>query len=122
MAMLVSRIRTMEQNIGIQHHPSGVVPTTVKLTKPYSREFIASYPDGVLAMQFHSGSPGSLNLNISLSREKYVVSQNASIYDNNIGAVDLLGNSGQTTNAIQFASQARVVQEGGMFSAFSHTV
>src|SRR3569833_3348872 len=39
----------------------------------YSREFVASYPHGVLAFRLSSGEPGKLNVKLSLSRDQGVL-------------------------------------------------
>jgi len=81
-----------------------------------SREYIASYPHGVLAFRFSASQSGKLNAKVSLSRSQWVLSQTASV---NKGAgghtIGLHGNSGQSSGAITFWSEARIVNSGGAY-------
>jgi hypothetical protein len=81
-----------------------------------SREYVASYPHGVLAIRLSADAPGKLNVKLSLSRSKWVLSQTAKT-DSGAGGhkVALSANSGQTSGAITFWSEARVVNSGGMY-------
>jgi len=81
----------------------------------YSREYVASYPHGVLAFRFSTGTPGKLNVKLSLSRERSVVSQTASAASSGSSAyaMSLSANSGQSSGAINFWSEARVTTIGG---------
>ncbi|EAQ89042.1 hypothetical protein CHGG_05661 [Chaetomium globosum CBS 148.51] len=80
----------------------------------YSREYVASYPHGVLAIRLTASAPGKLNAKISLSRSKWVTSQTAKT-DSGTGGhkVTLSGNSG--SDALAFWSEARVVNSGGVY-------
>ncbi|KAK3386489.1 glycoside hydrolase family 95 protein [Podospora didyma] len=106
---------TYEGTAGVRYTSSGV---------SYSREYVASYPHGVLAFRFTSSTPGKLNLKLSLSRAKWVLSQAASISrDNSAGhAVSLSANSGQSSDAINFWSEARVVNSGGSATSDGKTI
>ncbi|KAH7304241.1 Six-hairpin glycosidase-like protein [Stachybotrys elegans] len=78
----------------------------------YTREYVGSYPHGVIAMRMSSSQAGQLNVRVSLSRSQYTTSQTAST-SNGVNSVKLNGNSGQSSNAITFSSEARVVNTGG---------
>ncbi|KAI1499078.1 Six-hairpin glycosidase-like protein [Biscogniauxia marginata] len=78
----------------------------------YTREYVASYPHGVLAIRLGADQVGSLDVNISLSRAQYVTSQTASSSGSS-HSVFLGGNSGQASDPISFSSAARVVNSGG---------
>ncbi|CAI6339290.1 unnamed protein product [Periconia digitata] len=82
----------------------------------YTREYVASHTHGVLAMRFTSSQPSQLNIKVSLSRSKQATSQTASS-SNGVNAVKLNGNSGQSSGAITFSSEARVVNTGGSVSS-----
>jgi len=87
-----------------------------KLTVTYhtSREYVASYPHGVLAFRLSADQPGKLNAKFSLSRSQWVLSQTASVNDGDGGhTVALSANSGQSSDAITFWSEARIVNSGG---------
>jgi hypothetical protein len=73
-----------------------------------SREYIASYPHGVLAFRFQSGTAGKLNAKISLSRTSGVNSQTASS-SGGVNVVNLVGGGG----GITFSSQARIIADSG---------
>jgi hypothetical protein len=88
-----------------------------------SREYIASHPAGVMAMRLSVSQAGKLNVKISLSRAQYVLLQNSAV-NNNSGTVTLRANSGQSSGAITFTSEARVLSTGGMYDSgtIPHTV
>ncbi|KAL2140697.1 hypothetical protein VTI28DRAFT_3482 [Corynascus sepedonium] len=84
----------------------------------YSREYVASYPHGVLAFRLSADQPGKLNAKFSLSRSQWVLSQTASVNDGDGGhTVALSANSGQSSDAITFWSEARIVNSGGDVSS-----
>lgn len=81
------------------------------------REFIASYPAGVLAARFTSSEEGALNLKASFSRLANILVNVASTAGG-VNSVTLMGSSGQPLdeNPILFTGQARFVAPGGMQS------
>ncbi|KAH6611775.1 glycoside hydrolase family 95 protein [Chaetomium sp. MPI-SDFR-AT-0129] len=87
----------------------------------YSREYVASYPHGVLALRLSASEQGKLNVKLSLSRAQSVLSQSASV-ENGTGVISLSGNSGQSSDAITFWSEARVVNSGGTASSDGKTI
>ncbi|KAI0593977.1 Six-hairpin glycosidase-like protein [Biscogniauxia sp. FL1348] len=78
----------------------------------YTREYVASYPYGVLAVRLSAGQDSMIDANISLSRTQNMTSQTASS-SNGIYSVFLGGDSGQEVDPIAFSSAARVVNSGG---------
>jgi hypothetical protein len=80
-----------------------------------SREFVASYPAGVMAVRLSASQAGALKVKCSLSRTNWVTDQHATISSNIVGSntVILKANSGQSSGAITFTSEARVVTNGG---------
>lgn len=78
------------------------------LTNVLSREFVASYPAGVLAFRMTAGQAGKLNAKVSLSRSKNVASLAASSSGGS-NAITLKSNGG-----IAFTAEARVVSDSGM--------
>ncbi|KAK4038454.1 glycoside hydrolase [Parachaetomium inaequale] len=89
----------------------------------YSREYVASYPHGVLAFRLSANTPGKLNVKLSLSRTQWVLSQTASV-GSNTGShtVALSANSGQSSGAITFWSEARIVNSGGTATSDGKTI
>ncbi|KAK4149347.1 Six-hairpin glycosidase-like protein [Chaetomidium leptoderma] len=86
----------------------------------YSREYIASYPHGVLGLRLGANGSGKLNVKLSLSRSQWVLSQAARVDKGTGGhAISLAANSGQSSNALAFWSEARVVNSGGACSVAS---
>ena len=87
---------------------------TDKITN--SREYLASYPHGVIAFRLSANVTGKLDVKLSLSRAKWVLSQAASISRNNSAGhvVSLSAYSGQDQDAISFWSETRIVNSGGM--------
>lgn len=81
----------------------------------YSREFVPSYPHGVIAIRLSASQSGKVNVKVSLSRSQSVLSQTASTGQGTGGShsVSLNGNSGQSSGAISFWSEARIVNSGG---------
>lgn len=98
---------TLEGTAGVNYTWSGVT---------YSREFVPSYPHGVLAMRLSASQSGKVNVKVSLSRSQSVLSQSASTGKGTNGShsVVLNGNSGQSSDAIGFWSEARIVNTGGV--------
>lgn len=81
-----------------------------------SREYVVSYPHGVFAVRLTADAPGKLNVKLSLSRSKWVLSQTAKTDNGKSGhKVALSANSGQSSGAITFWSEARVVNSGGTY-------
>jgi hypothetical protein len=85
------------------------------LTMGSRREYVASYPAGVLAFRMTANQPGKLNLSISMNRSQTVASNTASS-SNGVNAITLKSNGG-----IGFTAEARVVNDGGEL-AFSSLV
>jgi len=98
--------------------------TDFRLTIHHSREYVASYPHGVLAFRFSASAAGKLNAKLSLSRQNSVTSQTANTARSATSGhvVSLNANSGQSSNAISFWSEARVVSSGGTASSDGKTV
>ncbi|GIC90269.1 glycoside hydrolase family 95 protein [Aspergillus udagawae] len=78
----------------------------------YSREYVASHPDGVLAVRLRASKDGALNVITSLERSRYAESLTAGS-SKGIGTLTLKANSGQSTDPIRFTAQARVLNRGG---------
>ncbi len=80
-----------------------------------SREYIASYPHGVFAVRLSANQTGKVDVKVSLSRSQSVLSQTAHAEEGEAGghSVLLSANSGQTSGAITFWSDARVANSGG---------
>jgi len=97
---------TLEGTVGVNYTLNGVT---------YSREYVASYPHGVLAFRFSASTPGKLAVKLSLSRDRSVTAQTASAArgGSDSSVVSLNANSGQSSGAINFWSEARVVNSGG---------
>jgi hypothetical protein len=81
------------------------------LTIDHRREYVASYPAGVLAFRMTANQPGKLNLGIALARTQTVAS-NAASSSGGVNAITLKSNGG-----IGFTAEARVVNDGGMLKA-----
>ncbi|GKZ55753.1 hypothetical protein AnigIFM50267_009840 [Aspergillus niger] len=77
----------------------------------YRREYLASYPDNVVAVRLSSSEPGGLNMASSLARDRYVVSNNATLSHDG-GLLTLRAYSNNVSNPIQFTAEARVVSDG----------
>ncbi|KAL2066800.1 hypothetical protein VTL71DRAFT_1224 [Oculimacula yallundae] len=82
----------------------------------YTREYVASYPSGILAMRYKSSVAGSLNAKISLSRTNGVVSNTASSSGGS-NAITLVVNSG-----VPFVAKVRVVTTGGTVAASGNSI
>ncbi|KAL4916509.1 Six-hairpin glycosidase-like protein [Aspergillus aurantiobrunneus] len=89
----------------------------------YTREYIASYPAGVLAARFTASKRGALSLNATFSRAESVTALQASAS----GAapwIKLSGTSGQPAEEgpIVFSGQASFVAEGAHYTAYNGTL
>ncbi|KAI1291168.1 glycoside hydrolase family 95 protein, partial [Xylaria venustula] len=79
-----------------------------------SRDYVASFPNGVLAARFTASENGALTLNISMSRaEDFSTTANVDT-DNN--TITLVGSSGQDQSPILFIGQAQFTSPDGIFS------
>ncbi|KAI1842583.1 hypothetical protein JX265_012575 [Neoarthrinium moseri] len=87
----------------------------------YTREYVASYPHGVLAMRFKAQTAGKLDVTLSMSRSQYTLSNTASS-SSGIYEVHLSGNSGQSSGAIAFSSTARIVTSSGSVSVSGSSI
>jgi hypothetical protein len=70
-----------------------------------------------MAVRLSASQTGKLNVNCALSRTNWVTEQRATINNNIVGsnAIILKANSGQSSGAITFTAEARVVNSGGKF-------
>ncbi|KAH0422186.1 hypothetical protein CcaCcLH18_12967 [Colletotrichum camelliae] len=82
----------------------------------FTREFVSSYPAGVLAARFVSSEEGALNLKASFSRLANILVNVASTAGG-VNSVTLMGSSGQPLDEtpILFTGQARFVAPGAKF-------
>lgn len=71
------------------------------------REYLASYPAGILAFRLTASQSGKLNVKVGLTRNQSVAS-NAASSSGGVNAVTLKSNGG-----IAFTAEARVVSDGG---------
>jgi hypothetical protein len=71
------------------------------------REYLASYPAGILAFRLTASQSGKLNVKVGLNRSQYVAS-NAASSSGGVNAVTLKSNGG-----IAFTAEARVVSDAG---------
>lgn len=78
----------------------------------FSREYVASNPDGVIAARFTSSKAGALSVSATFSRISNILSNVAST-SGGVNSVTLQGTSGQSTNPILFTGKARFVASGG---------
>lgn len=62
-----------------------------------SREYVASYPHGVLVARYTASSPGALNINIAMNRTSNVESLVAAVASNR-NTVRLVRSSGQAAS------------------------
>ncbi|KAK7997170.1 hypothetical protein PG989_005210 [Apiospora arundinis] len=87
----------------------------------YTREYVGSYPHGVIAMRMSASQAGQLNVKVAMSRGQRTLSQTAST-SNGVNSVKLSGNSGQSSGAITFSSEARIVNNGGSVSSDGRSI
>ncbi|KAL4951578.1 Six-hairpin glycosidase-like protein [Aspergillus filifer] len=89
----------------------------------YTREYIASFPAGVLAARYTASKKGALSINATFSRSEDISSLEASA-DGDTPCIKLTGTSGQPAeeNPIMFSGQASFVAEGAKFTASNGTL
>lgn len=88
---------------------------------PFMREYVASYPDDVIAVHFTAGESGALSFNINLQRgESLNRWQDYSEHTDQHTVVIGAGAGG--TDGIQYAAGARVVATGGSVYALGENV
>ncbi|PYI34939.1 glycoside hydrolase family 95 protein [Aspergillus indologenus CBS 114.80] len=83
----------------------------------YTREYVASYPQGVLVARFKASSRGALNINTTMTRIKDIKSLSANVADND-NTLTLVGTSGQSESdhPIEWTGQARFKSDTGTFT------
>ncbi|RAK95834.1 glycoside hydrolase family 95 protein [Aspergillus ibericus CBS 121593] len=78
----------------------------------YRREYVASYPDGVVAVRLSANRTGSVDVVCSVERDRYVVGNTATVVDGE-GVLALTANSTDQAGPIRFTAEARIVTDGG---------
>ncbi|KAI9150730.1 glycoside hydrolase family 95 protein [Paramyrothecium foliicola] len=88
-----------------------------------SREYIASYPAGILTGRFTASEPGALGLNATFTRSAGILNNTATTI-NGQNYLTLQGSSGQpaSQNPILFTGQASFVSKDGTFDSDSSTL
>jgi hypothetical protein len=83
-----------------------------------SREYVASYSQGVLVARYTASSAGALNINITMNRTSNIESLVAAVASDN-NTVTLVGSSGQSASEdpILWTGQARFVLDTGKHSS-----
>ncbi|KAF5975818.1 alpha-L-fucosidase 2 [Fusarium coicis] len=100
---------TLNGNTGVSYDVNGIT---------YTREVVANFPLGVIAARFTATKNGSLNISVSLQRDRGIISNVASEGANNI-TMDI-GGSG--ANAIPFTAGLRVISKDGTIKAGGSTL
>lgn len=90
---------TLDGNVGVSYDYNNVT---------YSREVIAQFPSGVIALRLNASQEGALNVNVALARTRGILWQGASL-DNNTVTMDV---GGDDAGSIAFSSGVRVVADG----------
>ncbi|KAF7307546.1 Glycoside hydrolase family 95 protein [Mycena indigotica] len=103
MTNYVRSLDTRQGVVGVQYTIGGAT---------FSREYIASYPAGVLAARFKSSQKGTLNMTITMTGNIKILSLVPSAAANNI-SLTLRGSSGQSVSPILWTGQARLVPDAG---------
>ncbi|KAJ6528514.1 family 95 glycoside hydrolase [Mycena capillaripes] len=103
MTEYVRWLDTREGMVGVQYVVDGVT---------YTREYIASYPSGVLAARFNASAGGELNMNISMTGTIKILSVAASAAQDN-NTLTLRGSSPQSVDPILWTGQARFAPDEG---------
>ncbi|SPO01616.1 uncharacterized protein DNG_04290 [Cephalotrichum gorgonifer] len=91
----------------------------------YTREYVTSYPHGVFSVRLSASQPGKLDVKVTLSRDRWVLSQTAGVntdYVTGGNYIALKASSGQESDAITFWSEARFVNSGGSISSDGKSV
>ena len=104
---------------------TGKVSYTYSSVK-YTREFIASYPDQVVAARFTASTAGKLNLTFSLTAGDGLVSPTMTYAD---GGITLSGDklkytnsSNKSSSTIAYASYIQIVKTGGSITTSSNSI
>ncbi|KAM0815017.1 putative Glycosyl hydrolase family 95 N-terminal domain-containing protein [Seiridium cardinale] len=95
---------TLEGNAGVSYDYNGIT---------YSREAIAHFPSGIIAVRLNASETGALNVTIGLSRSRGVQWQGASL-DNSTVTMDV---GGPDAGSIAFSSGVRIITDGGDISS-----
>ena len=80
----------------------------------YRREYLASYPDGVIAIRFSADQPGQISLTANLA-----VPDNRSL-ETRIESGRLIATGKLHSNGLQFETQIQFVNQGGELAQLDH--
>ncbi|PWY67112.1 alpha-L-fucosidase 2 precursor [Aspergillus sclerotioniger CBS 115572] len=78
----------------------------------FRREYVASYPDGVVGMRLSSSRAGGVDVVCELVRDRWVVGNTATVVDGH-GVLALTANASDQADPIRFTAGARFVADGG---------
>lgn len=109
---------TLQGNAGVAYGLAGVtykrvLSNTIELilaNRLCSREVIAHFDSGVIAVRINASEAGVLSANVGLSRSQGILWQGASL-DNNTVTMDV---GGENAGSIAFSSGVRVASDGGI--------
>ena len=76
------------------------------------REYVASYPDGVVAVRLSSSRAGGVDVVCSLERDRWVLGHTAAVVHED-GLLALVANASDQADPIRFTAEARIVADGG---------
>uniref|UniRef100_A0A0B7KFY9 Uncharacterized protein n=1 Tax=Bionectria ochroleuca TaxID=29856 RepID=A0A0B7KFY9_BIOOC len=99
---------TIKGNTGLNYHYNGV---------KYTREYIANFPTGVIAIRLTASEPGALSVNVTLDRSKGILGKHAST-ENNTVTLDV---GGDGSDAVPFRAAVRAKLDGGSISTTSNS-
>uniref|UniRef100_A0A8H7NR21 Glycosyl hydrolase family 95 N-terminal domain-containing protein n=1 Tax=Bionectria ochroleuca TaxID=29856 RepID=A0A8H7NR21_BIOOC len=92
---------TIKGNTGLNYHYNGV---------KYTREYIANFPTGVIAIRLTASEPGALSVNVTLDRSKGILGKHAST-ENNTVTLDV---GGDGSDAVPFRAAVRAKLDGAI--------
>ncbi|KFY12446.1 hypothetical protein V492_03851 [Pseudogymnoascus sp. VKM F-4246] len=116
-------VTNYERWIDIQEAVGGTYFSVGGIT--YQREYIASNPDDIIAINLKASQPGSLNFNIRLDRGAWdVVGLNRHVQYSTAVNGDSVVMGGQTADAgpLVWAAGARIVASGGQISTIGDNI
>lgn len=116
-------VTSYERWIDIQEAVGGTYFSVGGIT--FQREYIASNPDNIIAINLKASKPGSLNFNIRLDRGAWdVVGLDRHVQYSTATNGDSVVIGGQTADAgpLVWAAGARIVASGGMVSTLGDNV
>ncbi|KAK4154613.1 Six-hairpin glycosidase-like protein [Chaetomidium leptoderma] len=113
------QVTAFERWLGIDDAVAGAYFSVGNVT--YQREYLASYPDDIVAIHVKASKPGSINLRVRLDRGSDLNRYQGFSKPAN-GHTTVMGGQSMDSHPLQWAAGARITSSGGKVTTLGDTV